>query len=248
MNKKTILPKQQSLPHRQKIVVFTGAGISKESGMETFRDLDGLWKRYDPAQIATPEGFAADTEFVLNFYNEMRKMLIDIEPNHAHKIVAALEEWHDVTVITQNIDDLHERAGSSHVIHVHGELTKVTSSYDYLNPRYIQPYPLDKAIKVGDKALDGSQLRPYIVWFGESLPELGACVQRMQQADYLLIIGTSLTVMPAAGLINYAPFNIPKFCIDPNKLMLPSNIEHIKEPATRGIDIFIKRLQALQQK
>ena len=153
MNKKTILPKQQSLPHRQKIVVFTGAGISKESGMETFRDLDGLWKRYDPAQIATPEGFAADTEFVLNFYNEMRKMLIDIEPNHAHKIVAALEEWHDVTVITQNIDDLHERAGSSHVIHVHGELTKVTSSYDYLNPRYIQPYPLDKAIKGATKQL-----------------------------------------------------------------------------------------------
>ncbi len=210
--------------------------------METFRDLDGLWKRYDPMQIATPEGFAADTAFVLDFYNEMREMLTEIAPNKAHKVVAALEERYEVAVITQNIDDLHERAGSSDVIHVHGELTKVTSSNDYLNPRFIQPYPLNKPIRVGDKAIDGSQLRPYIVWFGEPLPDLTSCIHLMQQADCLLIIGTSLTVMPAAGLINYAPAGIPKYCIDPNDLYLPYDIEHIKAPATKGVEVFLERL------
>ena len=154
-------------PLRQKVVVLTGAGISAESGLATFRDSNGLWKQNDAKKLASVAGFHENPQAVLDFYNYRRKQLLEVEPNHAHQLLVELEKWHDVTVITQNVDNLHERAGSSHVIHLHGELTKVTSSKDRLNPRYIKDYPLDKPICLGDTAKDGSQLRPFIVWFGE---------------------------------------------------------------------------------
>ena len=151
---------------RKKIVVLTGAGISKESGIPTFRDTNGMWMKYDAQKLASVEGFEEDPQAVLDFYNARRKNLLEVQPNHAHKMLAELEKQHDVTIITQNVDDLHERAGSSRVVHLHGELTKVTSSLDRLNPENIKEYPLDMPIRMGDKAADGSQLRPYIVWFG----------------------------------------------------------------------------------
>lgn len=226
----------------KRIVVFSGAGVSKESGLATYRDLDGLWSKYDPRVIATPEGFAKHTEFVLNFYNKMRSVLMEQEPNHAHRAIAALEKDYDVTIITQNIDNLHERAGSSKVIHLHGELMKVTSSYEPLNADFIEDRSLDIPLKVGDKAKDGSQLRPFIVWFGEALGDLTPAVKAMEEADVLLVIGTSLKVMPAAGLINYAPNTAKKYCIDPNDLPLPAGMIHIKQPATKGIDVFAKEI------
>ena len=148
---------------RQKIVVFTGAGISQASGIPTFRDTDGLWKKFDAKKLASVAGFEEDPQAVLDFYNARRKNLLEVQPNHAHRMLAELEKQHDVTIITQNVDDLHERAGSSRVIHLHGELKKVTSSRNRLNPDCVKEYPLDVPIRIGDKAADGSQLRPYIV-------------------------------------------------------------------------------------
>jgi len=240
--------KYEHLPHieqdllRMKIVVLSGAGISKESGIDTFRDEDGLWSKYDYAQVATPEGFDANPELVLNFYNERRLELLHAQPNHAHKMLAELEQWHDVTIITQNVDDLHERAGSSHVLHIHGELTKVTSSENRLDSNCIKSYPLEIPIKVGDKAADGSQLRPYLVWFGEYLSGMDAVCEHIKYADIFLIIGTSLTVSPASNLIYYALDDVPKFFINPNDVSVPENIEFIKATATDGIDIFIDRV------
>ena len=161
-----------SMEVRQNIVVFTGAGISKESGIPTFRDMDGMWKKYDAMKLASAAGFDEDPEAVLEFYNARRRNLLEVQPNHAHLVLAELEKQHDVTIITQNVDDLHERAGSSRVLHLHGELRKVTSSMNRLDPDCIQDYPLDVPIRIGDKAADGSQMRPYIVWFGEYLKRL----------------------------------------------------------------------------
>jgi len=240
--------KYEHLPHidkqliRMNVVVFSGAGISKESGIDTFRDEDGLWKKYDYAQIATPEGFDANPKLVLDFYNERRRNLLNVKPNHAHLMLAELEQWHDVTIITQNVDDLHERAGSSHVIHIHGELKKVTSSENRLDPNCIKDYPLDVPIKVGDKAADGSQLRPFVVWFGEYLSGTSAVCKLIQDADIFLVIGTSLTVSPAANLIYHAHPEVPKFFINPEEVSIPSGIEYIKAKATDGIDTFIDRV------
>ena len=158
---------------RQKLVVFTGAGISAESGIPTFRDANGMWGRYDAMKLASVEGFEEDPQAVLDFYNARRKNLLEVEPNHAHFVLAELEKQYDVTIITQNVDNLHERAGSSRVIHLHGELTKVTSVVDRLNPNNIKEYPLDVPIRLGDKAANGTQLRPYIVWFGEYVDTYG---------------------------------------------------------------------------
>jgi NAD-dependent deacetylase len=232
-------------PFRQKIVVLTGAGISAESGLATFRDNNGLWKQNDAKKLASAAGFEENPQAVLDFYNYRRQQLLEVEPNHAHKMLAELEKWHDVTIITQNVDNLHERAGSSHVIHLHGELTKVTSSKDRLNPCCIKEYPLDKPICLGDKAEDGSQLRPFIVWFGEYVYAIEVAMDYVREADIFVVIGTSLTVHPAANLVKYAHPEIPKFIIDPNTKEVLNGFMHIKESATKGVDKLIEELRKL---
>lgn len=229
---------------RQKIVVFTGAGISKESGLSTFRDNDGVWSKYNPDVVATPQGFDANTEESLQFYNERRLALANAVPNHAH-IVLATAEKHDVTIITQNVDDLHERAGSKNVIHLHGELKKVTSSLNRLNKDCIKELPLDTPIRIGDLASDGSQLRPYVVMFGEYLSNMSDAIRIVKNADVFLVIGTSLKVSPANQLVKYAHHEVPRFIIDPNKVDVPDGYIHIQETATNGIDIFIEKIQEL---
>ena len=222
----------------KKLVVLSGAGISAESGISTFRDAGGLWDKYPVEQVATPEGYAANPELVIRFYNERRKQLLDVQPNEAHKIVAELERHFEVTVITQNIDNLHERAGSSHIIHLHGELTKVTSSYDPNNPHYIQELtPENFEVKMGDKAKDGSQLRPFIVWFGEAVPEIET-IQYVQQTDVFVIIGTSLNVYPAAGLLHYVPRHAEVYLIDPKEVRVSSThpVHVIQKGASKGME------------
>jgi NAD-dependent deacetylase len=188
---------------RHNIVILTGAGISAESGIATFRDKNGLWENYDAMRLASIDGFRDDPKAVLDFYNARRKQLYSVNPNRAHYALAELEKLHDVTIITQNVDDLHERAGSSKVIHLHGELTKVTSSIEREDDKCIKYYPLNLPICIGDKADDGSQLRPYIVWFGEYLRYMDEARQEVENADIFIVVGTSLVVYPAAGLINY---------------------------------------------
>lgn len=242
------LPQLGKLPLRQHIVVLSGAGMSAESGLSTFRDKDGLWKQYDWKRLASAAGFYEDPEAVLEFYNMRRKRLLEVEPNHAHRLIAELEKWHDVTIITQNVDNLHERAGSSNVIHLHGELAKVTSSDDRNNPDCIKELPLDIPIRIGDKAADGSQLRPYIVWFGEFVSDFEKAVKIVREADIFLIIGTSLTVQPAASLVRYAHSEVPKFIINPDEAYNPYDDDllegyvHIKEKASTGVETFIERL------
>lgn len=242
------LPQLGKLPLRQHIVVLSGAGMSAESGLSTFRDKDGLWKQYDWKRLASAAGFYEDPEAVLEFYNMRRKRLLEVEPNHAHRLIAELEKWHDVTIITQNVDNLHERAGSSNVIHLHGELAKVTSSDDRNNPDCIKELPLDIPIRIGDKAADGSQLRPYIVWFGEFVSDFEKAVKIVREADIFLVIGTSLTVQPAASLVRYAHSEVPKFIINPGEAYNPYDDDllegyvHIKEKASMGVETFIERL------
>lgn len=224
----------------KKLVVLSGAGISAESGISTFRDAGGLWDKYPVEQVATPEGYAANPELVTRFYNGLRKKLLTVRPNRAHEIVAELEQYFDVTVVTQNVDNLHERAGSKHIIHLHGELTKVTSSYDPNNPKYIKDLkPEDFEVKIGDKAQDGSQLRPFIVWFGEAVPEIETAIQYVQQADIFVIIGTSLNVYPAAGLLHYAPQEAAVYLIDPKEVRVNSAhpVHVIQKGASEGMEI-----------
>ena len=195
-----------------KLVILTGAGMSAESGIKTFRDSDGLWENYRIEDVCTPEALASNPEFVNKFYNERRKQLYEAQPNPGHKGLAELEQYFDVQIITQNIDDLHERAGSHHVLHLHGELKKVRSSR---NPDAI--YDLDGGeLKPGTRCEDGSLLRPHVVFFGESVPNIQPATEIVKQADIFVIIGTSLVVYPAASLLHYAPDNIPVFVIDPN--------------------------------
>lgn len=229
------------------IVVFTGAGISAESGISTFRDKNGLWENYDAMRLASIDGFREDPEAVLEFYNERRWQLFDAKPNHAHYVLAKLEKQHDVTIITQNVDDLHERAGSSKVIHLHGELTKVTSSREREDDRCIKYYPLNLPIYIGHKADDGSQLRPYIVWFGEELRYIEEARQLVESADIFIVIGTSLVVYPAAGLVGYARHDIPKFIVDPSDMegKLPEGYKHIKAKAVEGVDILLEEIKNL---
>ena len=236
------------MPLRKKIVVLTGAGISKESGIPTFRDTNGLWKKFDAHKLASVAGFEENPQAVLDFYNARRKNLLEVHPNHAHRMLAELEKQHDVAIITQNVDDLHERAGSSRVIHLHGELTKVTSSIDRFNPDCIKEYPLDVPIRMGDKAADGSQLRPFIVWFGECLGmEAEQAIILVENADIIVVIGTSLVVYPAAGLVNYADPKVPKFLIDPGDMQgrLPEGFLHIQKTAVEGIDILMDEISKL---
>ena len=230
---------------KRKLVVLTGAGMSAESGISTFRDSGGLWDRYPVAKVATPEGYAADPELVINFYNTRRKELLEVKPNRGHELVAEMEKYVDVTVVTQNVDNLHERAGSTHVIHLHGELTKVTSSYNPNNPRCIRELkPEEYEVKIGDKAADGSQLRPFIVWFGEAVPQIETAIEYARQADIFLIIGTSLNVYPAAGLLYYVPADAPVYLIDPKEVKVGSSrrVHVIRAGASQGMEEFKKIL------
>ena len=221
------------------LVILTGAGMSAESGISTFRDAGGLWDKYPVEQVATPEGYAANPQLVTDFYNQRRKQLLDVEPNRGHELVAQLEKHFHVTVITQNVDNLHERAGSTEVIHLHGELTKVTSSFQPNNPNYIKELqPEEYEVKIGDKAGDGSQLRPFIVWFGEAVPMIETAIDYCEKADIFLIIGTSLNVYPAAGLLNYVPAGVPVYLIDPNHVAIASGrkVHVIQKGASAGME------------
>lgn len=228
---------------RKKLVVLTGAGISAESGIRTFRDSDGLWNDYRVEDVATPEGFDRNPKLVLDFYNDMRKDLKNHQPNYGHVGLKELENDFDVKIITQNIDDLHERAGSSSVLHLHGELMKVCSSYD---TTLVKELPsMESEIHLGDKASDGSQLRPFIVWFGEAVPMIEPAIELVEQADIFLIVGTSLVVYPAAGLVNYLRREVPVYVIDPKPVSVPSGrpIHMIQKGASEGMKEFISLIR-----
>lgn len=225
---------------KKKLVILTGAGISAESGLKTFRDSDGLWEGYDVTEVATPRGWRKNPQLVLDFYNQRRKNVADASPNAAHYGLAELENDFDVTIITQNIDDLHERAGSTHVLHLHGEIFKMRSEK---NEELI--YEIKGDIKIGDTAKDGVQLRPYIVWFEEPVPKIEEAVPIVYNADIFAVVGTSLVVYPAAGLVNYAQRDIPKFIIDKKVPYTSSvyNLTSIEKPATEGVKILIEMLK-----
>jgi len=224
----------------KRIVVLTGAGISAESGLQTFRDGNGLWNKYRFEDLASPQAWARDPELVLEFYNMRRKKLFEVEPNAAHYAIVKLEEKYDVQIITQNVDDLHERAGSSKVLHLHGELKKARSTADSG-----LVYELDHwELKLGDKCEKGSQLRPHIVWFGEMVPMIEPAAQISSTADIFIVVGTSMVVYPAAGLIGYAGNDIPKYYIDPKASHVGgiSNLTVITKKAGEGVPELMKKL------
>ncbi|MDB5230703.1 MAG: NAD-dependent protein deacylase [Chitinophagaceae bacterium] len=228
---------------KKKLVVLTGAGISAESGLKTFRDSDGLWEGYEIEEVATPHAWKKNPQLVLDFYNMRRKNVLEAVPNAAHYTLAELENRFDVHIITQNVDDLHERAGSAKVLHLHGEILKMRSE---INEEIVLPVRGD--ILWGDKAPDGYQLRPHIVWFEEPVPMIETAAAITRQADIFVVIGTSLAVYPAAGLVNYAPWEIPKFIVDKK---IPStsalyNLQGFEAPATEGIEHLRKALLALE--
>ena len=222
--------------------------MSAESGFSTFRDAGGLWEQYPVEKVATPEGWQEDPNLVTDFYNGRRQQLVAARPNRGHEILAEMEEDYDVTVITQNVDDLHERAGSSHVIHLHGELMKVCSSRDPDNPHFIRTLPMDHLqVAHGERADDGSLLRPWIVWFGEAVPRLTDAIEEVQQADIFVIIGSSLNVYPAAGLVHYVPDGAPIYLIDPKEVQVPAHraVEVIQAVASVGCERLREAIAAL---
>lgn len=224
------------------IVVLTGAGISAESGLKTFRDADGLWEGHDIMEVASPEGFYNNPELVLDFYNQRRRQLLTVRPNKAHLNLKKLEKEFNVHIITQNVDDLHERAGSSSILHLHGELLKVRSTK---NPELVYDWKND--LILGDLCAKKAQLRPYIVWFGEEVPLLEKAAEITLQADLLIIIGTSMQVYPAASLINYTKPNIPIYFIDPKPSISENqytNLTIIKDVASTGTDILLELLRS----
>ncbi|MCI7515078.1 MAG: NAD-dependent deacylase [Bacteroidales bacterium] len=232
---------------KKKIVVLTGAGVSAESGVSTFRDSDGLWENHRVEDVATLEGWYRDRKMVLDFYNERRAQLPQVKPNAAHIAIASLEEDYDVQVITQNVDNLHERAGSTRIIHLHGELTKARPENCYNEmDGFSEDSVLDigyESIHLGDLAPNGSQLRPHIVWFGEAVPNIGKAIDAVEQADILLIVGTSLQVYPAAGLYAYAKASAPIYIIDPKDVPVrDTRLMHIRDVATRGMQTFIETI------
>ncbi|MEO8209372.1 MAG: NAD-dependent deacylase [bacterium] len=226
---------------KKKIVVLTGAGISAESGLSTFRDSGGLWEGHNVMDVASPEGWRRNKELVLDFYNQRRRQVLNAKPNDAHLALAELEKKFDVTIITQNVDDLHERAGSSNIIHLHGELNKARSTTD---ENLI--YELDgKDINPGDECENGSQLRPHIVWFGEMVPMMDEAIRHSLNADIFIVIGTSLVVYPAASLLEFVKDDSPKYLIDPNKpgnYFRYNNLTFIKEKATKGTRELVQML------
>ncbi len=228
----------------KKVVVLTGAGISAESGIKTFRDADGLWEGHDIMEVASPVGFQNNPKLVLDFYNKRRRQLFEVEPNLAHSILAEMEQDFEVTIITQNVDDLHERAGSTKVIHLHGELLKARNEKDINSI-----IDWKKDIHLGDLDANNIQLRPHIVWFGEEVPEMERAMLEIEEADYLLVIGTSLQVYPAAGLINYVNEDVLVYYIDPN----PATIYDLENPlkvipltATEGLKIVREEFRRLK--
>lgn len=223
----------------KKLVILTGAGISQESGLKTFREMGGLWEEYDVTEVATPQAWEKNPELVMRFYNERRKQLLDATPNKGHYGLADLEAYFDVHIITQNVDDLHERAGSSKVLHLHGELKKARSSVDENLIYTIDGWEL----KFGDHCEKGSQLRPHIVWFGEAVPAIEEAMKISSEADVFAVVGTSLNVYPAAGLLNYVKPGTPLFLVDPNPVTVYSEVEYIAEKAGLGVAILKEKLQ-----
>ncbi|WP_420583171.1 SIR2 family NAD-dependent protein deacylase [Reichenbachiella sp.] len=217
----------------KKIVVLTGAGISAESGISTFRDADGLWEGHDVMEVASPQGWAADRDLVLDFYNQRRKQALTAEPNNGHLALAELEKDFEVVIVTQNVDNLHEKAGSSQVIHLHGELFKSRSTVDESLVYDMEGWELH----VGDKCEKGSQLRPHIVWFGEMVPMMDVAIKEAREAEIFLIVGTSLAVYPAAGLMHHTQHHVPKYIIDPNMPEVPSesNLHLFEEKGGTGV-------------
>ena len=234
---------------RKKIAVLTGAGVSAESGISTFRDSDGLWENHNVEDVASIEGWYRNPALVLDFYNARRAQLADVRPNAAHIAIAELEQDYDVTVVTQNVDNLHERAGSTRIIHLHGELTKVRpenccNDRDGFSEATVFDIGADE-IHIGDMAPNGAQLRPHIVWFGEAVPKIEAAIDAVEAADILLIVGTSLQVYPAAGLYRYAGADTPIYIIDPKDLAVrDSRLTHIKDVATKGMETFKKLINS----
>lgn len=227
-----------------KIAILTGAGVSQESGIKTFRDSDGLWEGHDVMEVASPQGFARNPDLVLDFYNQRRRQLLTVQPNAAHKAIADLEKDFDVVVITQNVDDLHERAGSTNVIHLHGELLKVRSTKD---ESIVMEWKKD--LNPGDLCELNSQLRPHIVWFGEMVPLLQVAAEQVADADIVMIIGTSMQVYPAAGLIQYARSNVPVYFIDPNpSIGSTKQITVIPEKAGTGVPKAIQMIRERMEK
>ena len=234
---------KKPINRKLKLVVLTGAGVSAESGIPTFRGTDGLWEGYEISEVATPEAWQRNYRLVLDFYNARRRKVAEVKPNLAHKLLAELEEICDVQVVTQNIDNLHEQAGSSNVLHLHGEITKACSS---ISKQEVIDIGFNDILD-GHKSADGSQLRPFIVWFGEEVPMINAAADIVEQADVLLIVGTSLEVYPAAGLVYYVKRDIPIVVVDPNslsgKISVSNPLEHLQYRATEGVTIFVEELK-----
>ena len=224
------------------LVVLTGAGISAESGISTFRDSGGLWEQYRIEDVATPEGWMRDPKLVTDFYNQRRKQLLEVEPNYGHIALVELEKYFNVYVVTQNVDNLHERAGSKNIVHLHGELTKVRSErFDHL---IYELTPDRYEVKIGDKCEKGFQLRPHIVWFGEAVPMLEEAVRLAQKADIFVVVGTSLNVYPAASLVHYVQPEVPVYIVDPNSVAInDSRWHYIRLGASEGMKEFIKQIQ-----
>ncbi len=229
---------------KKKVIILTGAGISAESGISTFRDSDGLWEQYRVEDVATHEAYVRNPALVLNFYNERRHQLYEVEPNEGHRQLVRLEKYYDVHIITQNIDNLHERAGSTNVLHLHGELGKARSERD--DNLIIEIG--DRDIKLGDKAPDGAQLRPHIVWFGEAVPNIEPASHLCEKADYFIVIGTSMNVYPAAGLIHYVPRGVPCYLVDPKAVPISRPIKIVQEKAGTGVKKVVDELIALASK
>jgi len=223
---------------KKKVIVLTGAGISAESGISTFRDSDGLWEQYRVEDVATPEGYAKDPALVLDFYNQRRRQLKDVEPNEGHRQLVRLEKDFDVHIITQNVDNLHERAGSTQVLHLHGELTKARSGR---NPNLITDIGYND-IHLGDLAEDGTQLRPHIVWFGEAVPNIEPAAELCEQADFFVVVGTSMNVYPAAGLIHYVPRTTPCFLVDPKAVPVTRPVTIFQEKAGTGVKKVVEQI------
>ena len=227
----------------KKLVVLTGAGISQESGLKTFREMGGLWESYDVTEVATPEAWEKNPAIVLRFYNERRRQLFQVEPNGGHFGIAELEKWFDVEVLTQNVDNLHERAGSTKILHLHGELIKARSTIDPFLVYELENWALD----LGDKCEKGSQLRPHIVWFGEGVTEIPKAVKIVEKADILVVVGTSLAVYPAASLVNYTRPGIPIFVVDPNRPeVFQDNVTYIEQKAVKGMEILKIELEKIK--
>lgn len=222
----------------KKVVILTGAGISAESGISTFRDSDGLWEQYRVEDVATHDAYERNPELVLNFYNERRRQLFHVKPNEAHRQLVRLEERYDVHIITQNIDNLHEQAGSTQVLHLHGLLTQARSDR---NDNLIVDIG-DRDIHLGDKAPDGAQLRPHIVWFGEAVPNIEPAAALCEQADVFIVVGTSMNVYPAAGLIHYVPRSTPCYLVDPKAVNVSRQITVFQEKASTGVKKVVDEL------